>query len=61
MEEKDRLIKSGDAARQIGVTPQTLRNYEYNRILIPDLVYPSGHRKYSQKKIDCFIKEQAVI
>jgi hypothetical protein len=25
------------------------------------LVYPSGHRKYSQKKIDCFIKEQAVI
>lgn len=53
-------MKSGEAARMIGVSVQTLRNWQHKNILIPEQTYPSGHRKYSVEQIEKFIEEQEI-
>lgn len=54
----DSFVKAGEAAKYIGVCVQTLRNWQNREILVPDKVYPSGHRRYSKKQLEKFVKEQ---
>ena len=53
----ERLLRVGEAARYLGCSQQTLRNYGKKGILLPDEVYPSGHRFYSEAKLDAFIQK----
>lgn len=46
-----------DAAKYLGVSQQTLRNYHAKGILIPDSISKGGHRSYSKKQLDTFITE----
>ena len=52
----EKLLKVSDAAKYIGVSQQTLRNYGRKGILPPDEVYPSGHRFYRKESLDAFIQ-----
>lgn len=52
-----RYLKIGEAAEMIGVSTQTLRNYQRRGLLVPELVFDSGHRKYSVEQIEAFVKE----
>lgn len=56
MEDK-KLYKVGEAANILGVTPQTLRNYHYRGILIPELILKTGHRFYTKEQLEEFIKK----
>ena len=49
-----KLLSIGQAAEQLHVSCQTLRNYQLNGLFIPDIVLESGHRRYTQKQIDEF-------
>ena len=51
-------VKSGEAARYLGVSIQTLRNWQYRNILDPEQIYPSGHRRYSKKQLEELHKDQ---
>lgn len=52
----EKLLRVGQASRYIGCSQQTLRNYEKRGILLPDEVYPSGHRFYKESTIQNFIQ-----
>lgn len=54
----EHFYKSGDAAKILGVSIQTLRNWQELGILIPEKVFPSGHRRYSEQQLIDFIKLQ---
>lgn len=51
------LLKTGAAADYLGVSVQTLRNYEERKLLVPIQVMPSGHRRYSLEQLDTFIEK----
>lgn len=48
------LINIKTASVYLGVSCQTLRNYEKKGILIPQYKLPSGHRRYSKQQLDDF-------
>ena len=50
-------LKIGEVAEMTGVSTQTLRNYQRKGILVPEIVFDSGHRKYSVEQVEKFIKE----
>lgn len=50
-------LKIGEVAKMTGVSTQTLRNYQRKGILVPEIVFDSGHRKYSVEQVEKFIKE----
>lgn len=52
-----KYLKIGEVAQLLGVSTQTLRNYQRRGILVPEIVFDSGHRKYSVEQVDNFIKE----
>lgn len=45
----------GQFAKEIGVTPQTLRNWDKANKLNPSHTSPSGHRYYSQQQADEYL------
>lgn len=53
-------IKSGKAAKLLGVSQQTLRNWEYKRIFVPDRITPSGQRQYSMTQVNTMLKNMEV-
>lgn len=53
----EEYIKSGEAAKFFGVSVQTLRNWQDRGILVPEQIYPSGHRKYSRRQLEEFLKK----
>lgn len=55
-----KYFKAGEAADFIGVSLQTLRNWQERGVLIPDKVLESGHRLYSESQLEDFIKKQEV-
>lgn len=54
MAENTRLIKSGEAAEYLMVSPQTLRVWHSNKTLVPVIVRGSGHRLYSIQQLQEF-------
>lgn len=60
-QEDGNYIKSGEAAKFIGVSVQTLRNWQYRGILIPEQIFSSGHRRYSKEQLEKFVKEQEIL
>lgn len=54
MEER-RYLKIGEAAAMIGCSCQTLRNYHKKGIVVPELVFETGHRRYSMEQVEQFI------
>ena len=57
MSEVKQYLKIGEVAEMTGVSTQTLRNYQRKGILVPEIVFDSGHRKYSVEQVEKFIKE----
>lgn len=55
-----KYYKAGEAADFIGISLQTLRNWQERGVLIPDKVLESGHRLYSESQLEKFIKKQEV-
>lgn len=49
------LMKSGAAARYLGISAATLRKFQDTGILKPFQLYPSGHRRYSRKQLEEFL------
>ncbi|MBO3796281.1 IS607 family transposase [Bacillus subtilis] len=45
----------GQFAKEIGVTVQTLRNWDKTNKLNPQYTAPSGHRYYSQQQLEYFL------
>lgn len=45
----------GEFSKQIGKTPQTLRNWDKNNVLKPHHVTKSGYRYYSQEQLNHFL------
>ncbi|GEN55953.1 hypothetical protein GCM10012290_24360 [Halolactibacillus alkaliphilus] len=45
----------GQFAKEIGVTVQTLRNWDKTDKLKPNYIAPSGHRYYSQQQLEYFL------
>lgn len=45
----------GQFSKEIGVTPQTLRNWDKANKLNPSHTSPSGHRYYSQQQVDSYL------
>lgn len=58
MTEDRRYLKIGQAAELIGCSCQTLRNLHQQGILVPEIVFDTGHRKYSREQIENFIIEE---
>lgn len=49
---EENLLKIGDAAKFLGITPQTLRNWAESGKLPPDFVSPGGHRFYRHQTLE---------
>jgi putative resolvase len=47
----------GKAAKELGVSINTLRRWDKEGILVPDKT-PSGHRRYDENKIKEFYKKK---
>lgn len=45
----------GQFSKEIGVTIQTLRNWDKTDKMKPQYIAPSGHRYYSQQQLDYFL------
>lgn len=45
----------GQFSKEIGVTPQTLRNWDKANKLNPSHTSPSGHRYYSQQQVNNYL------
>ena len=58
MEKTKKYLKIGDAAKYVGVSQQTLRNYQDRGILIPAMILDSGHRLYSLEQLKEFIERE---
>lgn len=55
-----RYLKISEAAAMIGCSSQTLRNYQLKGLLVPEIIFESGQRRYSVSQIEKFIQEQMV-
>lgn len=51
-------VKSGEAARLLGVSVGTLGRWYERKILVPAQIFPSGRRRYSMTQINEFIAKQ---
>lgn len=51
-----KFYTTGDIAREVGVSITTIDTYIKKGILKPDVVLPSGRRKFERGTIDNFIK-----
>jgi DNA-binding transcriptional MerR regulator len=56
MAKKNVLIKTGEAARLLGVSTQTLRAWHRKGILVPDFLPESGTRMYSIRQINSILE-----
>lgn len=54
---EEQLIKIGKAAIYLGVSTQTIRNYERIGILIPAKKTSKGTRYYKQSALEKFLEE----
>lgn len=57
MENEKKYLRIGEAAELIGCSRQTLRNYHMKGILVPEIVFETGHRKYSVEQLEEFIQK----
>lgn len=60
MEDK-KYLKVGEVARMLGVSTQTVRSYHRKGILVPEIVFDSGHRKYSVEQVEKFLWENLYV
>lgn len=49
------------AAKMLGVTPQTLRNWERSKLLVPAQKRSNGYRYYSKEQLDVFMEQYKVL
>jgi len=53
----DNLLSIGEAARLLGVSPETLRNWHKKNLLQP-YVTPGGHRRYAKADIENLLRKK---
>lgn len=58
MQAVDGLLTTAQAAKRLGVSEQTLRNWEETGQLIPSSKTPKGHRRYKESQITPLVKKQ---
>lgn len=51
------MIKTGEVARRLGITTQTVRNYAEAKKLVPDFVSGSGTAWYRVENVEKFLEE----
>ena len=51
------MIKTGDVAKLLGITSQTVRNYAEVKKLVPDYVSESGTAWYKVENVEKFLEE----
>lgn len=51
MEIENKLVKSGEAAKYLMVSTQTLRGWHRVGTLVPAVVSKSGHRRYTIQQL----------
>lgn len=51
------MIKTGEVARRLGITTQTVRNYAEAKKLVPDFVSDSGTSWYRVENVEKFLEE----
>lgn len=51
------MIKTGDVAKLLGITSQTVRNYAETKKLVPDYVSESGTAWYKVENVEKFLEE----
>lgn len=61
MDSSKKYLKIGEVAQMLGISTQTLRNYQKRGLLVPEIIFDSGHRKYSVEQVENFIKEELKI
>lgn len=53
---ENQLYSIKDAAKYLGVSAQTLRNWEKIGRIVPEYRLPSGHRRYTSEQLIRFRK-----
>lgn len=61
MASSKKYLKIGEVAQMLGISTQTLRNYQRRGLLVPEIIFDSGHRKYSVEQVENFIKKELEI
>ena len=57
MECDERFIKTGEAAKYLMISKQTLRNWQARGLLVPKKQLVSGHRLYTISQLEEFKKQ----
>lgn len=50
-----KYLKVGQVAELFGVSTQTVRNYQYTKMLVPDEVTSGGTRLYKEETVNNFL------
>ena len=58
VEPEDRLLSVDEAAQRLGVSPQTLRNWEKLGKLVPHSKTDGGHRRYLESRVNAIRRKQ---
>lgn len=56
--EGKKYLKIGEAAKLVGCSCQTLRNCQKRGTLIPEIIFETGHRRYSVEQVRLFAEER---
>ena len=57
MAEEEKFIRNAEAARILGVSPRTLRNWDKSGILKPHHISVSGYRYYTEEQLKGFLNK----
>ncbi len=52
MAEGKKYLRISEAAAMIGCSGQTLRNYQVKGLLVPEIIFESGQKRYSVSQIE---------
>lgn len=54
---KKKYLRPGEVSRLLGVSTQTLKNWDKKGIFVPHHRLPSGHRYYTPEQVEWFKRD----